>query len=960
MLTNASARGNKAAKEMDAAAKEKQSPAAKEMDAAANEKQSPAANEMDAAEIEAPNLEYMELESSDHNVVPKLYNLVDNKSKKTIFVGKQVDAASNSFKIVNCFMNNALKWARYDASQHQIGKMVTWNRKFTRMTKSKPRQPRHFLPLNSTANLEQASSSCHSILPPAPSSSPKIYSHELHEATNYRCLNNHGEFVGIVTCYPEQKMCHNSSVNESEVVVEVLSVENGADPGHEEFFVGTFLKWSRNCLESVKGNGHGKVTKEREDEMPEVPVANLEKASSYLLSVTQPEASSAQGNTPLKATTYRCLNKHRTFLGMVKCHPDQEICNDSPVNYDNEVVIEVLNVENGVDAGNTDFVVGKFLKWSRICLDDVQEKSAGKQKKGRGRKRISNPDSWSRNEAKRKREMGEEYVSQGKKKTVMPAKQFVMNICDPKNCKRDCSKVTEEERLQLFSGYMKADRDEKNNILLRNAKQVKKRRVTNLLAPSRREFTNEYTLNGVQVCQKTFVHTFAIDPHRINRLLKKRGSKKPCGSGNYLHKTTAFTPVVMEAIHDVIEALPKYNCHYTDTSREGDNVVYVSPTTTMQSIYELVSEKIGEGVKKPNYQTFCKHFSRTYPHVKVKAMSTDKCNYCDDNTKTPEEKQLHQEQQKEALLQHKIDQDLPITYTFDMQSTMPLPKVENNLAFYKRQLWLYNEGVHHHTDNTAVMFLWLESEGGKGSHEICSVLYQHMLLPETQEIIKEHGRLIYWCDSTVSQNRNSIVAWFLSWAVQNVDGLKSVTVNFFVTGHSFNAGDRDFGLIKKKIAKVDTIFTPDAYIKIIKDARKKPSPFKVFRMSRDKLKDFTTASIKPDIEFVKVDKIKGTVVGEDELKKIDWFYIRSIEATDDVAGYKVRYGFGEADSEVVVDFQLLKTRSRGSDRQKGTVSTPKLAYPKGKSITKGKYDDIQELMKFVPPVNHAFYGSLKH
>ena len=114
----------------------------------------------------------------------------------------------------------------------------------------------------------------------------------------------------------------------------------------------------------------------------------------------------------------------------------------------------------------------------------------------------------------------------------------------------------------------------------------------------------------------------------------------------------------------------------------------------------------------------------TPPPVDGKRTGVHHC--CEDNTKTPEEKQLHQEQQKEALLQHKIDQDLPTTYTFDMQSTMPLPKVENNVAFYKRQLWLYNEGVPHHTDNTAVIFLWLESEGGKGSDEICSVLYQHM------------------------------------------------------------------------------------------------------------------------------------------------------------------------------------------------------------------------------------------
>ena len=65
-----------------------------------------------------------------------------------------------------------------------------------------------------------------------------------------------------------------------------------------------------------------------------------------------------------------------------------------------------------------------------------------------------------------------------------------------------------------------------------------------------------------------------------------------------------------------------------------------------------------------------------------------------------------------------------------------------------------------------------ESEARKGRNEVCSVLYQHiMLLPETQEKIQKYGKLIYWCDSTV-KNRNSILAWFLSWAVEKIAGLK--------------------------------------------------------------------------------------------------------------------------------------------------------------------------------------------
>ena len=180
------------------------------------------------------------------------------------------------------------------------------------------------------------------------------------------------------------------------------------------------------------------------------------------------------------------------------------------------------------------------------------------------------------------------------------------------------------------------------------------------------------------------------------------------------------------------------------------------------------------------------------------------------------------------------------------------------------------------------MFLWMENEGGKCSHEICSVLYQHMLLPETKEIIQKDGKLVYWCDSTVAQNRNSIVAWFAKWAVDNVPGLKGVSIKFFVTGHSYNSGDRDFGLIKKKIAKVETIFSVDQYVKLIQNARKKPTPFTVIRMPITNILDFTAATIGDGISFVKVENITGSTASSQGQVKLQWFHLRSIEAVHDL------------------------------------------------------------------------------
>jgi hypothetical protein len=671
-------------------------------------------------------------------------------------------------------------------------------------------------------------------------------------------------------------------------------------------------------------------------------------------SKAQPNPVSAEPTPepPESVTSFNCYTKERQLLGVVRCHSDRTVFNGTPLT-DNETIIEVISLTPGITDTNypVGFAKGKLLRWSKVCLEKIQVKGRGKQKMGRGIKRVRNEQEWQRSVSKKNREMGLEYVSTGKNnvKKVMPAKAFNMYTCT-ESCTKDCKQVTETERKELFDKFWQSNKSEKERILLANSKILPKERSSSN-KPSRRTNTIHYTIENKKVCQKVFLTTFGITANRINRLLKNQF--RSVGSGNYIRKATTLTPEVVRTIHDVIEALPKYNIHYLDTSKEADNVVYLSPTTTVESIFELVMEKLDQQliVKKPKSATFRNYFVKAFPHVKVKAMSTDKCNVCDDLTKSEEERKVHDLLQKDAMKQHKIDQTLPYTHTFDMQSTMPLPKVENNLAFYKRQLWLYNEGVHNHVTNKSTMFLWLEHEAGKGSHEICAVLYQHMLLPETKEIIKKHGKLIYWCDSTVAQNRNTIVAWFIKWAVDNVPGLKSLAVKFFVTGHSYNAGDRDFGLIKKKLAKVETIFSADQYSKLIEKARKRPSPFAVVRLKSSDVVDFTSATLGDGVGFVKVTKIKGRAKNSDLLEKVEWFNIRSIEANKELLGYKISYVFGSDDKNITVDFNDMGIKTRGTPGKKGY---PKRLYANSRKITKGKYEDIMDLLKFVPPIYHDF------
>jgi len=62
--------------------------------------------------------------------------------------------------------------------------------------------------------------------------------------------------------------------------------------------------------------------------------------------------------------------------------------------------------------------------------------------------------------------------------------------------------------------------------------------------------------------------------------------------------------------------------------------------------------------------------------------------------------------------------------TFDEEKNFPLPKLTVSKAFYLRQLWLYNPGVHmiSRQKEGAYFNVWTEDQFGRGAKEIISSL----------------------------------------------------------------------------------------------------------------------------------------------------------------------------------------------------------------------------------------------
>lgn len=135
--------------------------------------------------------------------------------------------------------------------------------------------------------------------------------------------------------------------------------------------------------------------------------------------------------------------------------------------------------------------------------------------------------------------------------------------------------------------------------------------------------------------------------------------------------------------------------------------------------------------------------------------------------------------------------------TFDLQKTLPLPKLSTSIVFYLMPLWLYNLGVHlsSSTQNGASFQLWTEDEGGRGCEEVCSTLMSFLDISNIR-----NGHLIAWSDSCAGQNKNFHTICFWQLLIKQ-KRFSCIDHKLPEPGHSFMDSGRDFTHVEQEAFK---------------------------------------------------------------------------------------------------------------------------------------------------------------
>ena len=319
-------------------------------------------------------------------------------------------------------------------------------------------------------------------------------------------------------------------------------------------------------------------------------------------------------------------------------------------------------------------------------------------------------------------------------------------------------------------------------------------------------------MNNIPVCKSVYTSTLGINGNRITYLFKfksKDGVTSPDRRGRKI-PSNKIDPLTEERVVQFLTIFPKYKSHYSQTSSK----IYFNPSLNFDKLYSLYKKS---NSANENGEKDYKSVSKTYFRRKVKEYNvsfyvpkTDSCNKCEkfkillDTDLSAHERSLVEENRKEhweraesARVKLREIKSIAseeasniLAFTFDLQKTQPIPYLKVNEAYYKRQLWLYNLGIHNLNDKSSTMTIWTEADGKRGSCEVGSAVYDFVINQDLTKYRKIHS----FSDGCGGQNKNrNIVSLMLH--VVNTTPINEWTRTYLESGHSFLPNDTDFGNI---------------------------------------------------------------------------------------------------------------------------------------------------------------------
>lgn len=271
---------------------------------------------------------------------------------------------------------------------------------------------------------------------------------------------------------------------------------------------------------------------------------------------------------------------------------------------------------------------------------------------------------------------------------------------------------------------------------------------------------------------------------------------------------------------------------------------------------------------------------------------------------------------------------------------LQLPKIPVQDLFYLRQLTLNAFQIHNMKSGEGMFYLYHEGEAYKGPNEVCSFLL--MYLENIKKVEPNIKEVRLFCDNCSGQNKNNVVIRFCQ-ALVDTGMFKKVEIFYPIRGHSFLDNDRDFGVFKRKLAKVDRIYSIREYMELIVKSGKK---FKVTLITHEDIihfKEWHHKYYKKNLNSIESASLPRS---EKISFKVSQFHHYIFEKGHVTCSREIN-------SLVLHCFSLLLPNS-----DLNNVQFPTNSYTKKIPISSAKIADIKKSASYVPDGAQGFYKKI--
>ena len=401
--------------------------------------------------------------------------------------------------------------------------------------------------------------------------------------------------------------------------------------------------------------------------------------------------------------------------------------------------------------------------------------------------------------------------------------------CNHKKKNLKCNELTPQDVRKFHSAFFaKKEKKHQDNFILKYLKtKVPARRRRKVGQRNKSEtftamyvktFTKPYKL--LRVCQAIFLMILNIGVHRLRRISKTflttgQLPKDQRGGDRASMKNVAKKQSVMQFIES-FKCIESHYCRSTTSERK-----YVSSDLNIKKMWRMYQEQQSDTTLKVKECFFRNIFNKNY-NIGFNTPRVDVCSKCTELSEKIKKARKQNEQTSTVSLMtelrvHKLKskcfyeylrekKEFMLTLSFDCQKNQVLPKIPDQIAYYSRQLYMYNFTIvvgsctNQISKENVFCYAWTENTHAKSANEISSAVF-HQLTTQVDLTNVKTVRLM--ADGCGSQNKNSILilmcAYWLTMCAPHT--VKTVELIFPVPGHSFMPADRVFGHIEKKLKR---------------------------------------------------------------------------------------------------------------------------------------------------------------